>query len=61
MFPWLPSPALLKRYWAGTKMYMIFSKIVGNRQKNGIREDDPLQFLIDKNDSVNRIIAVSKV
>ena len=39
-------------------MYMIFSNIVNNRRKNGVREDDPLQFLIDKGDDINKIIAV---
>lgn len=58
IFPWLPSPALLKRFWSGTRMYMIFSKIVNDRQKFGRREDDALQFLIDKGDSLQRIIAV---
>jgi sterol 14-demethylase len=59
MFPWLPSPALFQRYLAGTRMYMIFSKIVNNRKKNNHRKDDALQFLIDKGDDLNRIIAVS--
>jgi sterol 14-demethylase len=58
MFPWLPTPALLKRFWSGTRMYMIFSKIVNDRRKHGRREDDALQFLIDKGDDVQRIIAV---
>ena len=59
MFPWLPSPALLKRFIAGTQMHVIFQKIVNARKKSEKRIDDPLQFLIDQGDSMSRIISVS--
>ena len=56
IFPWLPSPALFKRYIAGTQMYMIFQKIVNRRKMQGCREDDALQFLIDQGDDTQRIL-----
>lgn len=59
MYPWLPTPALFSRFWSGTQMYMIFQKIVRNRKDSGHREEDALQFLVDKGDDMQRIIAVS--
>src|ERR1700761_3572434 len=60
IFPWLPSPALFKRFIGGTRLYMIFQNIVNQRKKTGTRYEDPLQYLIDKGDSMRDIIAVSK-
>jgi hypothetical protein len=59
IFPWLPSPALFTRFLSGTRLYMIFQNIVNERKKSGKRYDDPLQYLIDKGDSMRDIIAVS--
>jgi sterol 14-demethylase len=58
MFPWLPSPALIKRFYGGTRMYMIFQKLVSTRQTTGRREEDALQYLIDQGDDIKMIIAV---
>ncbi|TVY35052.1 Sterol 14-demethylase [Lachnellula occidentalis] len=56
LFPWFPSPSVIKRTIAGGRLYMIFNKIVENRRKTGVRGDDPLQFLIDQGDDVKSII-----
>lgn len=58
MFPWLPSPALINRFYAGTRMYMIFKNLVDTRMKTGRREEDALQYLIDQGDSIEKMIAV---
>lgn len=58
MFPRLPSLAVIKRTIAGGRLYMIFKKIVDKRKKTGKRGDDPLQYLIDQGDSMERIIEV---
>jgi len=58
-FPWLPTPGYLKRMWAGTKMYMVISKIVDERKKNGRREDDALQMMIDQGEDIINIVSVS--
>jgi len=58
MFPWFPSIAVIKRTIAGGRLYMIFKNIVDERKKTGKRRDDPLQFLIDEGDSMERIIEV---
>ncbi|KAF2663310.1 cytochrome P450 [Microthyrium microscopicum] len=57
IWPWLPSPALFTRYWAGAKMYMIFSKILNARKKTEQKLDDPLQFLVNQGDDIRQIIS----
>jgi hypothetical protein len=59
IFPWLPTLAKLKRTYAGAKLYFLFQRIVNERTKTGTRENDALQFMIDKGDNVQKIIAVS--
>ncbi|KAF8855280.1 cytochrome P450 [Acephala macrosclerotiorum] len=56
MYPWIPSPAVIKRTYAASKLYMIVNKIVKERKKTGVKGDDPLQYLIDQGDSITRII-----
>lgn len=58
MFPWFPSPVVVKRTIAGGRLYMIIRKIVDERKTAGKRGDDPLQFLIDQGDSMTQIIEV---
>ena len=58
MFPWLPSPALIRRNYAGTRLHMIFKTIVDNRKKTGKRREDPLQYLIDQGSDMYHIIQV---
>lgn len=60
MFPWLPSPALLQRNYAGTRLYMIFKSIVDSRQQTGKRREDPLQYLIDQGSDMYHIIQVRR-
>ena len=59
IFPWLPTPAKLKRTYAGAALYMMFQGIVNKREKTGRREEDALQFMIDQGDDVTKIIGVS--
>lgn len=56
IFPWLPSPAMFNRLRGGSQMYMLFRDLVESRKKEGRREEDALQFLIDQGDDVVRII-----
>jgi len=58
IFPWLPTPAYLRRMAAGAKLYMIFNKIAAERRKTGKRSDDALQFLLDNGDDMVRILTV---
>ncbi|KAF2263282.1 cytochrome P450 6A1 [Lojkania enalia] len=56
MFPKLPSPALLKRTYAGARLYMMVKKIVQQRTKSGEKHDDALQYLLDQGDRMFKII-----
>ncbi|KUJ10352.1 cytochrome P450 [Mollisia scopiformis] len=56
MYPWFPSPAVVKRTYAAGQLYMIVNKIVEDRAKTGKKRDDPLQYLIEQGDSMYRII-----
>jgi len=58
IFPWAPSPAKIRRTYAGGRLFMIFKNIVDERKKTGRREDDPLQHLIDLGDNIGSILAV---
>lgn len=56
IFPSLPTWSLIKRYYSGARIYMIFQNIIKRREKQGRREDDPLQFMLDKGDSLDHVI-----
>lgn len=58
MFPWFPSPAIIKRTIAGGQLYMLVKKIVDDRVASGRNGNDPLQYMIDDGDSMPRIIEV---
>ncbi|KAH7917327.1 cytochrome P450 [Leucogyrophana mollusca] len=48
ILPWFPTPARIGRLLAGGELYKMISDVVQARKKEGRREDDPLQVLIDK-------------
>ncbi|KAF2184121.1 cytochrome P450 [Zopfia rhizophila CBS 207.26] len=56
MFPSFPSPAILKRTYAGARLYMLVQNIVKKRQESGEKHDDPLQYLIDQGDRMFKIV-----
>ncbi|KAK4542279.1 hypothetical protein LTR36_006932 [Oleoguttula mirabilis] len=56
MYPWLPLPAKAKRTYAGAQLYMILKRVVDARTKEGRREDDALQYLMDQGDNITDII-----
>jgi len=56
MFPWIPTPSRFRRLWGGTQIYMTFDKWVNDRRKTGRREQDPMQFLMDRGESTKEII-----
>ena len=59
VLPWFPSPNLIKRTIAGARLYFMLNRIVSKRMNSGIREDDPLQDMIDRGDEKSHIIGVS--
>lgn len=58
MYSWMPWPSKFRRTYAGAQLYMIFKNIIDKRAKEGRREDDTLQYLIDQGDDVTKIITV---
>lgn len=56
MYNWMPVPARFRRTYAGARLYMIFKNIIDTRAKEGRREDDTLQYLIDQGDDITKII-----
>jgi cytochrome P450 len=56
MFPKFPSPAILKRYYAGAKLFMMMENIVKKRAASDEKHDDALQYMLDQGDRMFRII-----
>ncbi|KAF1943839.1 cytochrome P450 [Clathrospora elynae] len=56
MFPRLPSLALLKRTYAGTRMYMMIGKMIKARAAASEKHDDALQYLLDQGDDTPKIV-----
>lgn len=52
IFPSFPSPALLRRLYAGARIYMTFDKIMKRRRKSGQRHDDALQIYLNSDDAL---------
>ena len=58
VFPWLLTPAKIRRTYAGARLYMIFNGIARERRRLEKEVDDPLQVLLNRGDSIEKIIAV---
>ena len=58
MFPWFPSRGVLRKYYAGARMYMIFNKVAKARLAEGRSEDDAMQVMLNQGDSIKNILGV---
>ena len=58
MWPWIPTIGKIKRYYGGYQLYMMFKRVVDARNKEGRREKDALQYLLDQGDSLTQIITL---
>ncbi|KAJ8112688.1 hypothetical protein OPT61_g4995 [Boeremia exigua] len=56
ILPKFPSPAVLKRTYAGARLYMIVENIVKKRAASDEKHDDALQYLLDQGDRTHKII-----
>ncbi|KAH9861690.1 hypothetical protein J1614_011443 [Plenodomus biglobosus] len=56
IFPKFPSPAVLKRTYAGGKLYMMIEKILKKRASSDEKHDDALQYLLDQGDRTFKIV-----
>ncbi|KAM7210435.1 Cytochrome P450 [Rhypophila decipiens] len=51
VFPWLITPSHAWRLILAARLYRHFDKVISRRKKEGRREDDAVQLLIDKGES----------
>lgn len=58
LFPWAPTVGEAKRVYAGARMYKVFKGVVEGREREGRREEDPLQVLIDQGLSLVEMVTV---
>lgn len=58
IFPWLPTVNHYLRLYYGAKLAFVFRDIIERRKKTGIKGNDALQFLIDRDLSLANIVAV---
>jgi cytochrome P450 len=56
MFPKFPSPAVLKRSYGGTKLYLIIENIIKKRAASDEKHDDALQYMLDQGDRTFKIV-----
>lgn len=56
VFPKIPSPAVLKRTYAGARLYMMIENIVKKRAASDEKHDDALQYMLDQGDRTHKII-----
>ncbi|KAJ4367917.1 hypothetical protein N0V86_009757 [Didymella sp. IMI 355093] len=56
VFPKFPSPAVLKRTYAGARLYMMIENIVKRRAASDEKHDDALQYMLDQGDRTHKII-----
>lgn len=56
MFPKFPSPAVLKRTYAGARLYMMIENIIKKRAASDEKHDDALQYLLDQGDRTFKIV-----
>ncbi|TLD18829.1 Cytochrome P450 [Venturia nashicola] len=57
MFPWFPSPDVIRNIYAGTKLYMIFDRVAKARRAEGRKEEDAIQALLDQGVVIGSLFA----
>ena len=56
MFPKFPSPAVLKRTYAGARLYMMVESLIKKRAASDEKYDDALQYMLDQGDRTFKIV-----
>jgi hypothetical protein len=59
LFPWFPSPALLKKLWATREIYNIVVDAIDRRERGLDSGADTLQMLLDNGDDKMAVVGVS--
>lgn len=56
MFPRFPSPAVLKRTYAGARLYFLIESIIKKRAASDEKHDDALQYMLDQGDRTFKVV-----
>lgn len=56
ILPKIPSPAMVRRTYAGARLYMIVENIVKRRAASDEKHDDALQHMLDQGDRTHKIV-----
>ncbi|KAF2660583.1 cytochrome P450 6A1 [Lophiostoma macrostomum CBS 122681] len=56
MFPKVPSPAIIKRTYAGARLFMMMENFVKKRAQSDEKRDDALQYMLDQGDRMFKIL-----
>jgi cytochrome P450 len=56
MFPKFPSPAVLKRTYAGARLFFLIENIIKKRAASDEKHDDALQYMLDQGDRTYKIV-----
>lgn len=56
MFPKLPWPAILKRTYAGARLYFVMENIIKKRAASDEKHDDALQYMLDQGDRTFKVV-----
>ena len=59
LFPWFPSPSMVRRAWATKQLYDVIVRAMNVRKQSGIPRNDALQMLLDSGDEHYTIVGVS--
>jgi hypothetical protein len=59
LFPWFPSPSMVRRAWATKQLYDIMVRAMNVRKQSGVPRNDALQMLLDSGDEHYTIVGVS--
>ena len=57
IFPFLPTLGKLRKIYAGVRLYLIVNRVVKARKQAEVRQNDPLQYLLDTGASNTDIVA----
>lgn len=58
-FPWLPTRAYFTQMMVGAQLYSTFNNIAKERKASGQRYEDAMQFLLDSDVDMIRVLSVS--
>jgi cytochrome P450 len=56
IFPKISSPAIIKRIYAGARLFMIIENLIRRRTQGREKHNDAIQYLLDQDDQPSKII-----